>query len=79
MKYKLTSECNLEFRGNIWNLKKKGHFWQCVTQKYIKITPFSEKKALFCQILQRAASNYRMLISSGLFPEHYQVFTVNNV
>ena len=47
MKYKLTSECNLEFRGNIWNLKKKGHFWQCVTQKYIKITPFSEKKGTF--------------------------------
>ena len=28
-----------------------------------------EKRALFCQILQRAVSDYRMLISSGLFPE----------
>ena len=28
-----------------------------------------EKRALFCQILRRAASNYWMLISSILFPE----------
>ena len=25
------------------------------------------KRAVFCQILERAASNYRMLIYSGLF------------
>ena len=47
---------------------KKRALWRCVTQKYVKITPFSEKRALFCQILQRAASDYQTLISSGLFP-----------
>ena len=62
----LRTECNREFKGSVWNLWKKGHFWRCVTQKYVKITPFSEKRALFCQILQRAA--FRTLISSGLFP-----------
>ena len=59
---------------------KKGHFWRCVTQKYVKITPFSEKRALFCQILQlfcqilqRAASDYWTLISSGLFPDKLKI------
>ena len=69
------TECNLEFKGSVWNLnkkgtfgEKKGHLWRCVTHKYVKIRPFSEKRGLFCQILQRAASDYRTLISSRLFP-----------
>ena len=46
--------------------KKKGTFGDVLPRNML--TLFSEKRALFCQILQRAASNYQTLISSGLFP-----------
>ena len=46
---------------------KKGHFWGSFTQKYLKLTLFLEKRGLFCQILQKAASDYLTLISFGLF------------
>ena len=49
---------------------KKGHNWQSFAQKYLKITLFLEKRALFCQILQGAASDYRILISFALFHDH---------
>ena len=60
-------ECNLNLRAAS-GIFIKEHFWQSVTQKYLKITPFLEKRA-FCQILQRTVSDYQMLISSGLFLE----------
>ena len=50
-----------------YRIFKKGHFGQSFTQKYLKITIFGKKKPLFCQILQGAVSNYRTLISFGLF------------
>ena len=46
---------------------KKGHFWRSFTQKYVKITLLLEKRTLFCQIWQGAASDYRTRISFGLF------------
>ena len=45
---------------------QKQHFWLLFTQKYLKITLFVEKRALFCQVLRGAASDYHTLIS-GLF------------
>ena len=38
------------------------------TLKCLKITLLLAKRALFCKILQRAASDYRTLITSGLLP-----------
>ena len=43
-----------------------GVFWRSFTQKYLKIDYFWEKGHFF-QILQRAASDNRTLISIGLF------------
>ena len=37
------------------------------THKYLRITLFLEERALFCQLLLGAASDYWMLISFGLF------------
>ena len=48
---------------------KKGHFWGSFTHKYIKTTLFLEERAPLCQILLGAASDYRTLISFGLFLE----------
>ena len=50
---------------------EKRHFWQSFTQKYLKITLILEKRTLFSQILQGAASDYRMLISFGLFLAYF--------
>ena len=63
-----------------------------VSQKYIKITLFLERRALFCQILQRAVSDYQTLISFGLFLNYvnkeilklvstvfYQIFTFHHM
>ena len=41
------SECNLEFQGSARDLKKKKHCWRSFTQKYLKITLFLDKRALF--------------------------------
>ena len=46
---------------------KKGTFKCSFTQKYLKMTLFLEKRALFCQILYKVAPDYWMLISFGLF------------
>ena len=60
------SECNLKIRAAS-RIFKKEHFWHSFTHKCLKITLFLEKRALFCQILLAAASDYRVLISFGLF------------
>ena len=48
---------------------KKGHFLWSFTQKCLKTMLLLAKRALFWQILQRAASNHLTLISSWLFPD----------
>ena len=53
---------------------KKGLLRCSFTQKYLKITLFLEKRVLFCQTLQGAASYYRMLISFGLILSSYTVY-----
>ena len=61
-------ECNLEFQGSVQNLYKialLAQFYPEIPQ----IKTIFGKKVLFCQILQGAASDYRMLISYGLFCE----------
>ena len=63
--YAEDSEYNLEFWGSVQNLKK-GHFWHGFTMIYLKLTLFWEKRALFGQVLQGAASEYGTLVSSGL-------------
>ena len=55
------------FRSVPW-INKKGLFLRSFTQKCLKITLLLAKRALFCQIWQRAASDYQALISSRLFP-----------
>ena len=46
---------------------KKGTFSKVLPRN--TLTLFWEKSTLFCQILQGAVSDYRMLISFGLFLE----------
>ena len=73
-------EYNLEFQGSFWNLQKRARFMRFYPEMPWNNTDFG-KKGTFCQILQRAASHYWMLISSGLFLVHlsliiwYSVFT----
>ena len=67
------TEYNLEFQGSIWNLQKRALFmkfypempWNNTEMRYNNTT--FGTKARFYQMLQRAASNYWMLISPGLF------------
>ena len=72
------TEYNLKFQGSVRNFQKwallVSFVQKCVkiTQKRLKITLLLAKRALLCQILQRAASDYRTLISSGLFPALYE-------
>ena len=58
--------CNPEFKGSIRNLYKRALLVLCYPPEIFQNNIFG-KRALFCQILQRAASNYQTLISSGLF------------
>ena len=66
-------EYNLELQGCVRNLQKKAPFLKFYPEMPSNNTEMREnnttfgKKATFCQILQRAASDYRTLISSGLF------------
>ena len=52
----------------VFRIFKKGHFLWSFTQKFLKIMLLLAKRALFWEILLRAASDYRMFISSWLFP-----------
>ena len=46
---------------------KNGHFSRIFDMTYLQITLYLKKTEPFCQILQKAVSDYQALISSGLF------------
>ena len=61
-------EYNLEFQGSVRNLQKRALFMNFYPEMPWNNITFG-KKGTFFQMLQRAASDYRTLISSGLLLE----------
>ena len=64
---RVSSECNSRIFGQRPGSLKKGTSGVVLPRKTLKLHCFWKKGALFCQILQGAASDYRTLISFGLF------------